>query len=164
MARPYTGTKDGPATGKRPGTEKFVELCARRWGFTNLGTFVVRDIRSKPGTLSVHATGRALDTSYGKNKADAIEAIKWFVKYANQLGIEEIHDYAGITKKGTEKYGRGWRCNRNGKPGWVDWTATNNGGSAGATWIHCELAPRYADMTTAEYDAIWRAVPKPVKA
>lgn len=153
----YTGTSDGVATAKRPGTERFVILCNKRWGFKNLGTWVVRDIAGKPGSLSVHATARALDTSYGTNKAAGKEAILWFVQYANILGLEEVHDYSGITKKGCEKWGRGWRIGR----GWKDWSEDDNGGSQKATWIHVELAPKYADMSAGDYEAIWRSVPKP---
>jgi hypothetical protein len=153
----YTGTSDGVATAKRPGTERFVILCNKRWQFKNLGTWVVRDIKGKPGSLSVHATARALDTSYGANKAAGKEAILWFVQHAAALGLEEVHDYSGITKKGCETWGRGWRIGR----GWKDWSADDNGGSQKATWIHVELAPKYADMSAGDYEAVWRSVPKP---
>ena len=153
----YTGTSDGIAKAKRPGTEQFVYLCNRRWHFKNYGTFVVRDIKGKPGTLSVHSTARALDTFYGANKTAGKQAILWFVEHAAALGVEEVHDYSGITKKGCETWGRGWRIGR----GWKDWTAENNGGSQKAAWIHVELAPKFADMSPAEYEAVWRSVPKP---
>lgn len=156
--RKYTGTSDGAAKGKRPGTEKLIDLCHRRWGFTNLGSWVVRDMRGKPGQLSVHATGRAADISYGKDKAKAIEAMNWFVQHADALGIEEVHDYSGITKKGCEAWGRGWRCDRHT---WLDWSASNNGGSQHATWIHVELDPAMADDPE-RFEAAWRALPKPV--
>jgi hypothetical protein len=151
----YTGTSDGVATGKRPGTEALVNLCNRRWKFTNLGTWVVRDIKGKPGQLSVHATARAADIRYGVNTAAAIEAINWFVQHADALGIEEVHDYSGITKKGCQTWGRGWRIGR----GLKDWTATDNGGSQFAKWIHVELTPQAADNV--DYETQWRSVPKP---
>jgi hypothetical protein len=153
----YTGTSDGVATAKRPGTERFVVLCNKRWGFKNLGTWVVRDIKGKPGTMSVHSTARALDTSFGADKASGKQAILWFVQHAAALGLEEVHDYSGITKKGCEKWGRGWRIGR----GWKDWTESDNGGSQKATWIHVELAPKYADMSAGDYEAVWRSIPKP---
>jgi hypothetical protein len=145
------------ATAKRSGTERFVILCNKRWGFKNLGTWVVRDIKGKPGVMSVHSTARALDTSYGTNKAAGREAILWFVEHAAALGLEEVHDYSGISKKGCEAWGRGWRIGR----GWKDWSEDDNGGSRHATWIHCELAPKYADMSAGDYEAVWRKVPKP---
>lgn len=159
----YTGF-DAVATDKRKGTERFVELCRKRWGFVNLGTLVVRKMRNGSG-MSVHATGRAADIGFPntpEGRADAIQAINWFVKYYKELGIEEVHDYLGLTKKGCPE-GRGWRCNRSGKPGWKDWTTTDNGGPGGP-WIHLELAPHdnggLCDDDVA-IEAAWRALPKP---
>lgn len=162
----YTGY-DVTANDKKKGTERFVELCRKRWGFNNLGTLVVRKMRNGSG-MSVHATGRACDIGFpdtAEGHADAVQAMNWFIKYYKELGIEEVHDYSGLTKKGTETWGRGWRCARTaGKPGWKDWTADDNGGSAGAKWIHVELAPHdnggLCDDDVA-LEAAWRALPKP---
>jgi hypothetical protein len=160
--RPYTGTKDGAAKGKRLGTEKLVELCKKRWGFSNLGTWVVRDMRGKPGQLSVHATARAADIGYGTGKDarnKAIEAFNWFLQNAAALGIEEIHDYA------FSKYGRGYRCSRADKNGGVIVykDLASSAGTPGGTWLHVELSPEMAD-DAAKFEAAWRALPKPGKA
>ena len=160
--RPYTGTKDGAAKGKRAGTEKLVELCKKRWGFSNLGTWVVRDMRGKPGQLSVHATGRAADIGYGTSKegrANAVEAFNWFLANAAALGIEEIHDYA------FSKFGRGYRCSRADKNGGVIvyQDLASSAGTPGGTWLHVELNPEMAD-DPAKFEAAWRALPKPSKA
>ena len=160
--RPYTGTKDGAAKGKRAGTEKLVELCKKRWGFSNLGTWVVRDMRGKPGQLSVHATGRAADIGYGTSKegrAKAVEAFNWFLANAAALGIEEIHDYA------FSKFGRGYRCSRADKNGGVIvyQDLASSAGTPGGTWLHVELNPEMAD-DPAKFEAAWRALPKPSKA
>jgi hypothetical protein len=154
--RPYTGTKDGAATGKRPGTEWLVRALDRRWGLTNLGTWVVRDIRSKPGVLSVHATGRALDTAYMNTpaaRAKAVEVANWLAANAATLGIEAVHDYA------YGRYGRGWRCDR---AKWKRYTKRNNAGSVGGRWLHVELTPAMADNLKAISNA-WHATPKPDK-
>ena len=74
--RTYTGTKDGAAKAKRPGTELFQSLLCKRFDSKNLGTWVVRDMRGKPGQLSVHATGRAGDTM-PKNRKSALEIVAW---------------------------------------------------------------------------------------
>ena len=157
----YTGY-DKTATAKMAGTEKFVDLCSRRWGFTNLGTLVVRQMRSGQG-MSVHSTARAADIGFKDTKegrAAAVQAMQWFVKYYKELGIEEVHDYGGLIN-GTWQ---GWRCNRNGKPGWKLWTDTDNGGSKNGRWIHVELAPQsnggHAEDGVA-LEAAWRALPKP---
>jgi hypothetical protein len=159
----YTGY-DKTATAKMEGTERFVELCSRRWGMTNLGTLVVRQMRSGQG-MSVHATGRAADIGFANTKAgraDAVEAMLWFVKYYKELGIEEVHDYGGLIN-GTWQ---GWRCNRKGKPGWKLWTDTDNGGSKNGRWIHVELAGKANGGHAENRDALeaaWRALPKPAK-
>jgi len=44
----YTGY-DKTAEQRMKGTERFVELCKRRWGFKNLGTLSVRQMRSGQG-------------------------------------------------------------------------------------------------------------------
>lgn len=155
--RPYTGTTDGAAAGKRPGTEWLARALRARWGFTNLGTWVVRDMRGRPGQLSVHATGRALDSGYmntvaARNKA--VEVANWLADNADALGIEEIHDYAH------GRYGRGWRCSR-GK--WKTYTAKDNAGSINGRWLHIELTPQMADNAKKLNEA-WDAIPKPSKA
>jgi hypothetical protein len=159
----YTGY-DKTATAKMEGTERFVYLCNRRWKFKNLGTLVVRQMRSGQG-MSVHATGRAADIGFAntkKGRAKAVEAMLWFVKYYKELGIEEVHDYGGLIN-GTWQ---GWRCNRKGKPGWLKWTDTNNGGSKNGRWIHVELAGKANGGHAEDGDALeaaWRALPKPTK-
>ena len=139
-AMPYTGNSD-PSDGPRPGTIKFGEIMASRWKFTNLGIWANRPMRGST-RLSVHATGRAIDLGYDPKRAALIGQIcLWLEANHVALGIEEIHDYSGTSKAGTEKWGRGFRCNRNGVPGWKDWTETDNGGTPGGKWIHIELGP-----------------------
>lgn len=150
MARKYTGTSDGAAKGKRPGTEKLQALLCKKFGCTNLGTWVVRDMRGKPGQLSVHATGRAADTQ-PKQALKIPDLVAFLEQYADVFEIEEIHQYK------FNKWGRGWRCNRNGKPGWKNWTAEDNGGTPGATWVHWEISPKMADDAEA-VAAVWRQI------
>lgn len=149
-AMPYTGNTD-PADGPRPGTIKFAEIMASRWKFSNLGVWANRPMRSsdpnaKP-RLSVHATGRAVDLGYtAANAALVGKVCLWLAENHVALGIEEVHDYSGVSKKGSEMWGRGFRCNRNGAPGWKEWSETDNGGTPGmgkmaSKWIHIELAP-----------------------
>lgn len=146
--KPYTPAKV-PAKAKRPGCEKFLDLCKRRWKFTSLGTWVVRDIRNKPGQMSQHAAALAIDLQY-TNRADALQACDWFVKYADELGIALINDYmAG-------KYGRTWLCSR---AAWKTHT-TDTIGIRGS-WLHVELHKRWADMSAEQYDRIWRSLPRP---
>ena len=146
-----------PGTGKLAGTEKFVDLCKRRWGFTNLGTFVVRNIRGGK-TLSTHSLGVAGDVGYPKTRAgraQAKEAFDWFIEHSEALGLCELHDYA------YGDYGRGYRCSRGeGQKGVKIFTATDNAGSIGGAWLHFELEMRLATDSKA-MEAAWRALPKP---
>ena len=43
--KPYVPGKV-PAKGKKPGTETCSRLSRRRWAFSNLGTWTVRDMRN----------------------------------------------------------------------------------------------------------------------
>ena len=162
---PYTGNTD-PSDGARPGTEKLIDILSSRWGFTNLGIWANRPMRGST-RLSVHATGRAVDAGFKPERAALVGSICiWLAENYYTLGIEEIHDYSGTSKIGTEKWGRGFRCNRGGRPGWLDWTADNNGGTPGGKWLHIELAPRMADDPRALVKA-WKSVsataPAPVE-
>jgi hypothetical protein len=146
--RPYEPGKV-PAKGKLSGTETFSRLSRRRWGFTNLGTWVVRDVRNQPGTMSQHATGRALDLQY-VDRAAALEACAWFVQYADQLGVALINDYM------SGRYGRTWLCSR---AAWRTHT-TDTIGIRGH-WLHVELHGWAARMDAGKYEQLWRDLPRP---
>ena len=151
----YTGTKDLASKGKREGLEAMQKTLMYLFDAKNLGTWVIRNMRNgaNPPQLSVHATGRAADIQ-PKNDADTNKLVKFLVDNAEILHIEEVHDY----KDGT--HGKGWRCWRrelDGKAGWKQWTASDNGGSAGALWCHYEIAPDYAD-SAAKVEAAFKKV------
>jgi hypothetical protein len=146
--RPYTGTKDGIATGKRPGTEQFVNEIRKLTGgkLWNNGTWVVRSKAGKQ-TLSVHATGRAMDLSYrGKrNGRQAAEQIMELLVANNRLlQVECILDYFPAP------YGRGWRCDRQA---WSTYKRPTITGAPGGDWIHIEISPRMADQPQRVVDA-----------
>jgi hypothetical protein len=158
----------------QPGTEKLVELCGKRWKTKNMGIYAARLMRNSktegkkigdPGMekyLSVHATGAAADIGYPDRKT-GVEMWEWFLKHTEELGIEEIHDYAFDTnvKDGKPGYGRGFRCSRGeGEKGVKIFTADDNAGSFGGQWLHLELSPEMA-KDAAKFEAAWRALPKP---
>jgi len=148
--KPYTPAKT-PARTAKPGTETCSRLARRRWAFSNLGTYVIRDIRNQPGTMSQHAAALALDLGYNpKNRAEALEACAWFTKYADELGVALVNDYmAG-------DYGRTWLCSR------AAWrTHTSNTIGIRGHWIHIELHPWAANMAADKYEALWRSLPRP---
>ena len=147
--KPYAPAKT-PSTCKRAGTEKFSDLCRRRtsWAFTNLGTWVVRDIRNKPGQMSQHSAGLALDLQYS-DRAMCLSAIDWLVANSDELGISLVNDYL------YGKYGRTWICDR---AAWKVHT-TDTIGIRGS-WIHIELHRLFADNPTL-VETNWRKIPKP---
>lgn len=157
--RSYTGfDKIGKAP--HPAAAKLMELLQRRWNMSNMGLLNVRLMRSAPaGTkpndpkwLSVHATGRAGDAGApGTGKAQQAllrEVFDYLVANADELYLEEVHDYSF---GGPDGWGRGYRCSRadNKEHGVKVWTATDNGGSRHGAWIHFEVAP-HADAAKLE--------------
>lgn len=148
MPRKYTGTSDGAAEHKLPGTEKLVALFLRRHGnkASNLGTWVVRDMRGKPGVLSVHATGRAADIAY-TDRVTGLQIWSWLVDNSATLKIEAVHDYVKS---------RAYKCTRGeGAAGVRKVTDIGPGGN----WIHVELAPSMA-YDAAKLEAAWRSIPR----
>jgi len=169
--RKYTGSSDGVSkVGARAGTVKLVELCGKRWSFTNLGLFSNRmmnnpkAVAGDPKWLSVHATGRACDLGY-KDRTKAVEAWDWFLANTAVLGIEEMHDYAfdSNVKDKVLGWGRGYRCSRGegSDPKSVKiYDSKDNAGSQGGKWLHIELSPEMAD-NPAKFEDAWRSLPKP---
>ena len=145
MSRPYTGTSDGIAKGKRPGLEAFVDAIEAASGFWNNGTYQVRHIRGAPNRVSVHSTGRAADISRrnyrgrpGESRNNMIALCDWLVANADAIGLEYLADYEH------KPAGRGWKCTREE---WRDYGrgVIRYGGSG--DWIHIELSPERADST-----------------
>lgn len=172
--RPYTGfDKIGTAT--HPAAKKLSELLTKRFGVTYMGGLVVRVMRSAPANIqkldvtnpknaaavkpymSVHATGRAIDT--GSQDPKVLEAVFMFlVNNADELCIEEAHQYNYKAKGASKAWGRGYRCSRADKNhGIKEWTATDNGGSAGGLWCHYEVS---ASADPKAIEAAFRAIPK----
>jgi len=145
VTRPYTGSTDGAAKGKRAGLEEFVKQITA-WSdgaLWNNGTWVVRNMRGKE-SLSVHATGRAVDLSYRKmgnkgkanGREEAVKVMEFLTANWKRLHIECILDYM------PQPFGRGWRCDR---AGWQDYSKSSISGAPGGDWIHVEIGPKFAD-------------------
>lgn len=153
----YTGSSDGAAKRLRPGTKAFIDRVIYLSGraLWNNGDYVVRNMRGKE-SLSVHATGRAVDLSYRKVGQLGVdngrrEAAKWcnlLAANAEVLGVEMVIDYFPAP------HGRAWRCDRNA---WQKYTKPTVSGAPGGDWLHVELTPAMADNAAA-VDRAFRTV------
>ena len=144
-AWPYTGNSDGASAGPRAGMNEWIKqaIAASNNAVWNNGSWGVRDMRGKPGLLSVHATGRAVDLSYRKSerhpnagRLNAVSFLDVVVANANTLGVECILDYFPAP------YGRAWRCDRQA---WKKYSKPTIGGAPGGDWLHFEITPQAAD-------------------
>jgi hypothetical protein len=145
MKRVYTGNKDGAAAGEHPQLTALIKelLKAYNPALWNNGSFGIRNMRAKE-SLSVHATGRAVDISF-RNMGDgkrgvahggrkyALEAMEYLIKHADALGIEMIIDYVPTP------HGRAAKCDRN--MAWLkyDKDTVHGGGSPSSDWFHVEV-------------------------
>ena len=122
----------------------------------NNGTWVVRDVRGKPGIVSNHARGLATDLSYRwqsqakKGRQDGRKiSLAYIVKLlenADTLGIQLVIDYA---------LQRSWKCDRGT---WQPLPSVHDG-----DWYHVEVEPRLADdahATKLAFDAVFGVSPK----
>jgi len=143
--RPYTGTTDGAAKGRRPGLEAFVKAIqeASDGGFWNNGTYGIRNMRGK-NALSVHATGRAADISRrkyrnyrGESRQNTIALCEWLTSVADDIGLEYLADYEH------QPAGRGWKCSR--EDHWRDYQKGLIKGGGTGDWIHLELDGEHAN-------------------
>lgn len=151
MPRPYLYYPAWDGKAASPLITKVAELCQKRWpGTKNIGTYVNRDMRGKPGQKSVHATGFALDLQY-KGEAQARQIWDYFLANSETLGLQELHWYA------YGDYGAGYRCSRGeGKKGVKIFTKDDNAGSyeGNPSWLHIEVDKA---ITPADWEARFRA-------
>jgi len=145
MTRPYTITKQPVVTSPKAGMAKWVELCCKHsdGSLWNNGIWVNRDVRGKPGIVSNHARGLAVDVSYrwqsykkggkyvSKGRQDgrkvSLAYINKLLDNADTLGIQLVIDYA---------LNRSWKCDRGT---WIGGKFENG------DWWHIEVDPRLAN-------------------
>jgi hypothetical protein len=144
-ARDYIGNADGASPKARAGMDEWIRqaIAASNGALWNNGSWGQRDMRGKPGSLSVHATGRAVDLSYRPsekrpkpNRKDALAFMNKVAENANELGVQCILDYF------PQPYGRAWRCDRQA---WSKYSKPTIHGAPGGDWIHIEITPQAAD-------------------
>ena len=137
MNRPYTAIKAPVAKGPLAGTDEFIrQVVKRSYGsLWNNGSWVIRDIRTKPGQLSNHARGLAIDFSYRKmvdkglteGRKMSLPFVYKLLENADKLQVELIIDY---------HENRSWKCDRGS---WI------KGKWSGGDWFHIEISPAMAN-------------------
>lgn len=154
MGKPYTAANAPVVTAALPGTTQWVKEAERYSGgaLWNNGTFVNRDVRGKPGQISNHARGIAMDLSYRRveatkkgvpdGRAKSLQFINACVANWETLGIMLIIDYW------PEPWGRLWRCDRataDPKKAWRKALTKTFTGAPGGDWWHIEITPELAN-------------------
>jgi len=143
MKRPYTGNKDGVAAGEHPQLTALIKELVKAYNpaLWSNGSFGVRNMKGKE-SLSVHATGRAVDISF-RNMSDgkrgvakggrkyATEAMEYLIKHADALGIEMIIDYFPAP------HGRAAKCDRD--MAWLKYDKPTVSGAPTGDWFHVEV-------------------------
>ena len=124
----------------------------------NNGSWIVRDVRGKPGIVSNHAKGVAVDLSYrwqsekNKGRQDGRKVSLAFIikllENANTLGIELVIDYA---------LNRSWKCSRG------TWIA---GTFESGDWYHIEVDPimcNSPELAKQAWDKVFGVIPAVTK-
>ena len=161
--KPYTVNAAPVTTGPLAGMDYWITRAVKHSEISlwNNGSWVVRDIKGKPGTISNHAKGVAVDLSYrmvantsGKSiymgRQRSLPYIIKLLENADTLGIELVIDYA---------LNRSWKCDR----------GTWKGGAFSAgDWYHIEINPVMAnsrELAKQAWDKVFGVIPtisKPV--
>jgi len=157
--RPYTGNTDAAGvTGARPGTKRFQDYLCFLFQMKNFGIYANRTVRgssSRKPPVSVHATGRAMDTGGTPEQVKAL--LEFLYAYRDRLLIEELHDYRNVWVPG-KGFGAGYRCNRDRGGIFSGWKVyTKNTIGPGGYWVHSEIAPEMAD-NPAKVDKVFKAI------
>ena len=155
--RPYTAFKAPVTKGPLQGMDEFIRQVVKRSGGSlwNNGSWVVRDIRTKPGQLSNHARGLAVDLSYRKmndkgiadGRKIALPFIYKLLENADTLEIELVIDYFD---------NRSWKCDRGT---WL------KGKWSGGDWFHAEISPAMANnanLVKQAFNDVFKDMPKTV--
>lgn len=144
-ARDYIGNADGASPKPRAGMDEWIRqaIYHSNGALWNNGSYGIRDMKGRVGSLSVHSTGRAVDLSFLKteknpkaNRKEAVAFINKVIEHANELGVQCVLDYA------IKPWGRGWRCDRQS---WEKYTKHTISGAPSGTWFHVEISPQAAD-------------------
>ena len=159
--RAYIVTQQPVVKSALAGTAEWARLACKHsdGSLWNNGTWVVRDVRNRPGTISNHARGLAMDLSYRwlnqkkLGKADGRKASLAFIvkclENADHLGIQLVIDYA---------MQRSWKCDRGT---WQPLPSVEQG-----DWYHIEVNPVMAnsrELAKQAWDKVFGVIPAVIK-
>jgi hypothetical protein len=155
--RPYTAVLAPVVKGPLQGTDEFIRQVIKRasGSLWNNGSWVIRDIRTKPGQISNHARGLAVDFSYRKmndkglvdGRKIALPFIYKLLENADTLEVELVIDYFD---------NRSWKCDRGT---WL------KGKWSGGDWFHVEISvamANNANLVKQAFNDVFKDMPKTV--
>jgi hypothetical protein len=157
LTKPYVAIQQPVVKGGLAGTRKWSNLACKNSNgslWCN-GLWVNRDMRTRPGIVSNHARGLAMDLSYRwlnqkklgmrDGRKTSLAFIIKCLQNADHLGIQLVIDY---------QLQRSWRCDRGT---WKPLPSVEQG-----DWYHIEIEPLLAhnpDIVKARFDAVFGAFP-----
>ena len=155
--KPYTVNAAPVVTKPLEGTDEFIRQVVKRAGGSlwNNGRYQLRNVRNRPGQISNHAKGLAVDFSYRKmvdkgivdGRKTALPFIYKLLDNADTLQIELCIDYF---------FNRSWKCDR---ATWI------KGKWVGGDWFHVEIsvaAANSANVVKQAFDSVFKDMPKTV--
>ena len=155
--RPYTVNAAPVVTKPLLGTDEFIRQIVKRSGgaLWNNGSYQLRDIRNRPGQVSNHAKGLAVDFSYRKmtnkgltdGRKLALPFLYKLLQNADTLEIELVIDYF---------LARSWKCDR---ATWI------KGNWVGGDWLHVEISANMANnenLVKQAFNSVFKDMPKTV--
>jgi len=155
--KPYTVNAAPVVTGPLPGTDEFIRQVVKRAGgcLWNNGSYQLRDVRNRPGIISNHAKGLAVDFSYRKMTDKGITdgrklALPFLYKLldnADTLQIELVIDYF---------LNRSFKCDRG---------TFIKGKWSGGDWFHIEISQVMANnenLVKQAFNSVFKEMPKTV--
>lgn len=155
--KPYTVLTAPIVKHPLPGTDEFIRQIVKRAGgaLWNNGSYQLRDIRNRPGTISNHAKGLAVDFSYRKmtdkgivnGRKVALPFLYKLLDHADTLEIELVIDYF---------FNRSWKCDR---ATWI------KGKWVGGDWFHVEISANMANnenLVKQAFNSVFKEMPKTV--
>ena len=157
----YTVSQAPVTKGPLAGMDYWITRAIKHSGncLWNNGSWILRDVKGKPGVVSNHSKGVAVDLSYrmvpnqpGKaiyqGRQRSLPYIVKLLENADTLGIELVIDYA---------MSRSWKCDRG------TWNAGNF--SAG-DWYHIEINPvicHSPELAKQAWDKVFGVIPQIIK-